>query len=55
MGGLGNIIVFFIIIAAVATLIAFVGTYWYIFVGLGIVGYVIYVMRQKQKDKANEV
>ena len=44
-----------IVLAAVATLIAFAATYWYVFVGLGILVYVIYVVVQKQKDERNKV
>jgi hypothetical protein len=50
-----GVIVLAIVVAAVATLIAFVGTYWYIFAGLGVIGYIAYALVQKQKDKANEV
>ncbi len=52
---MGKLIVSFIIIAAVATAIAFAATYWYYFLGAGAVGYGIYAFRQKRIDKENQV
>lgn len=52
---MGKLLVSFVIIAAVATGIAFALTYWYIFVGLGLAGFGIYAFVQKQKDAGNKV
>ena len=52
---IAKIVVFFVIIAAVATLIAFLATYWYIWLGLGVAGFFALKAYHKQKDKANQV
>lgn len=52
---MGKLILSFVIIAAVATLIAFAATYWYIFVGIGAVVFAIFTFNQKKTDERNKV
>lgn len=44
-----------VIIAAVATLIAIAATYWYVWIGAGVIGFFVLKGIQKQKDERNKV
>ena len=50
-----NFMVLAVIIAAIATLIAVAAAYWYVFVGIGLVAYGIYVAISKKKQADNKV
>lgn len=50
-----NFIIGAIILAAIATGIAFVATYWYVVVGIGALAFGGYYVYSQQKDKANKV
>ena len=52
---IAKIVLFAAVIAGVAVLIAFMATYWYIWVIVGVVGFFILKGYHKQKDARNKV
>jgi hypothetical protein len=50
-----KLIVGFVIIAAVAMLLVVAIAYWWVWLGLGAVGYAGYYAYAKQQEKANRV
>ncbi len=52
---IAKIMLFFVLIAAVATLLAVAITYWYIWLGIGVAGFFGLKFYNAKKDKANQV